>query len=143
MTPHFKTLGEIMITNTLWATESASAYAVAVRLLENSFQGLPVLDRSGNVVGKVTEMDLLQTLKAGRDIEKTRVDEIMALAPPVVNTETSLEQAVEIMDAHRLIRLPVIKGNRFIGSVNRHDLLRAWLGVWVDHERGNYAEIIG
>jgi CBS domain-containing protein len=60
-----------------------------------------------------------------------------------VNTETPLEQAVEIMEANQLVRLPVLNGGRFIGSVSRHDLLRAWLGVWLDSERGNYAEVIG
>lgn len=143
MKPHFKTIGEIKITNTLSATEDTPAYAVAVRLLETGFQGLPVLDRSGKVVGKVTEMDLLKALKAGRDLNAVRVREVMALAPPVVSTETPLEKAVEIMDAHHLIRLPVMKGSRFIGSVTRHDLLRAWLGYWVNHERGGYAQVIG
>jgi len=32
MKPHFKTLGEIMITNTLVATENTTAYTVSVLL---------------------------------------------------------------------------------------------------------------
>jgi CBS domain-containing protein len=143
MPPHFKIIGEITITNKLVAMEDAPAYDVALRLLETSFQGLPVLNRSGKVVGKVTEMDLLKALKNGRYLKQIRVKDIMAPAPPVVSTETPLERAVEIMDAHHLIRLPVMKGSRFIGSVTRHDLLRAWLGYWVDHERGDYAQVIG
>ena len=143
MKPHFKTVGEIIITNKLSAAENASAYAVAVRLLEANFQGLPVLDCSGNVVGKVTEIDLLKALKDDRDLRTIRVKDIMALAPPVVSNDTSLERAVEIMDSHHLIRLPVMKGSRFIGSVTRHDLLRAWLGIWMDDERGSYAQVIG
>jgi CBS domain-containing protein len=143
MKPHFKTLGEIMMTNTLAATENTFAYTAAVRLLETSFQGLPVLDCSGKVVGKVTEIDLLKALKQGRDLKAIQVKDIMASAPPVVSIETSLERAVEIMDAHHLTRLPVMKGSRFIGSVTRHDLLRAWLGFWVDYERGGQAHVMG
>jgi hypothetical protein len=26
-------------------------------------------------------------------------------------------------------------GRRYAGCVTRHELLRAWLGVWIDHER--------
>ena len=143
MEPHFKTIGEIRITNSLSATEETSAYTAAVRLLETSFQGLPVLDHSGKVVGKVTEIDLLKALKEGRDLKATRVKDIMASAPPVVSTETPLERAVEIMDAYHLTRLPVMKESRFIGSVTRHDLLRAWLGFWVDYERGSNAQVMG
>jgi len=143
MKPHFRTVGEIIITNTLFAREESPAYAVAMKLLAKSFQGLPVLDHSGKVVGKVTEINLLKALKAGKNLRKTTVREIMAEAPPVVDTETLLERAVEIMEANQLVRLPVMKNGRFIGSVSRHDLLRAWLGVWLDHERGSYAEVIG
>lgn len=143
MKPHFRTVGELMITNTLFAMEDSPAYAVAMKLLSMSFQVLPVLDRSGKVVGKVTEMDLLKALKAGKDLKEVRVGEIIAPSPTVVTTETTLEQAVEIMDTHHLIRLPVMRESRFIGSVMRHDLLRAWLVMWVDYERGSYAGVIG
>jgi len=142
MKPHFETIGEISITNRLSATEDTPAYAVAVRLLETNFQGLAVLDRFGKVMGKVTEMDLLNALKTGVDLKQIRVKDIMAPAPPVVSTETPLEQAVEIMGAHHLIRLPVLKGALFIGSVTRHDLLRAWLGHWPYHERGDHARVV-
>ena len=136
MQPHFHTVGEIMLTNHLATTEETSAHAVAMHLLHAGHQGLPVLDRVGRVVGKVTEINLLRALKDGRELKLTRVKEIMAPAPPVVSAETPLEAAMEIMEAHRLIRLPVMRDNRFVGSVTRHDLLRAWLGVWVDHHAG-------
>jgi CBS domain-containing protein len=129
----FRTVGEITITNTLYA----------IKLLLASFLVMPVLDRSGKVIGKVTEMDLLKALKASNDLKAIRVSEIMSTAPPVVTPNISLEQAIEIIDANRLTQLPVMKKGRFIGSVTRHDLLRACLGIWVDHDRGRYAEVIG
>ena len=52
MKPHFKTIGEIRITNKLSATEDTLAYTVAVKLLSISFQGLPVLDASDKVVAR-------------------------------------------------------------------------------------------
>lgn len=138
-----RTVGEITITNTLYATEDSTAYAVAMKLLLTSFQVMPVLDNSGKVIGKVTEMDLLRELKAGKDLKEIRIREIMEPAPPVVTAEIPLEHAIGIIDANRLTQLPVMKNGRFIGSVTRHDLLRAWLGVWVNHERGSYTEVIG
>ena len=84
-------------------------------------------------------MDLLKGLRAGRNLKQIRVREIMA-PPPVISTETTVEEAVEIMDANHLLRLPVIAGGRFIGNVTRHDLLRAWMGYWVDQD---YAQVIG
>ena len=111
-----------------------------MKLLTISFQGVPVLDCSGRVVGKITEMDLLKGLKAGRNLKQIRVGEIMAPPPPVIGTDTTVEEAVEIMDINHLLRLPVIANGRFIGNITRHDLLRAWLGYWVDQD---YAQVIG
>jgi len=133
MRPHFQTIGDIRISNTLSCTEETPANDVAMKLLTAGFQGLPVLDDSGAVVGKITEMELLKALKQGRDLKQTTVKEIMAPAPPVISTTTPLEAAVDLMDAYHLLRLPVMRDRRFAGSVTRHDLLRAWLGVWVDH----------
>jgi CBS domain-containing protein len=144
MPPRFKTLGEIRIINILSAVEDTPADALAMQLLETGFQSLAVLDASGTVIGKVTEMDLLKALVDGKDLRKLKAGDIMAPTPPVVNSETPIERAVGIMEANRLLRLPVIKGARFIGSVTRHDLLRAWLGLWIDDERGYYApQVIG
>jgi len=143
MRPCFQTIGEIRITNRFWAMEDTPAYSIAVRLLGTSFQGMPVLDAHGKVIGKVTEMDVLKALQVGLDLKQITAKDIMGSAPPVVGTGTTLERAVEIMDAHHLIRLPVMKEGHFIGSVTRHDVLRAWLGVWAYDERGNYAEVIG
>jgi len=144
MQPHFRTIGDITLTNSLAASEETSAHAVAMKLLQAGYQGLPVLDQQGRVVGKITEITLLRALKDGRDLKRTTVREIMAPAPPIVSMETPLEVAMEIMETHRLIRLPVMRGNRFLGSVTRHDLLRAWLGVWVDHHSGaSYASVMG
>src|SRR6266404_3860958 len=138
----FRTVGEITITNTLSSKEDTIASAVAIKLLFTSFQAMPVLDYSGKVVGKVTEMDLLKALMIGKDLREIRVGEIMSPPPPVVASETPLEETIVIIDANRLTQMPVMKDGRFIGSVTRHDLLRAWLGEWVDHEKGSYAEVI-
>lgn len=94
MKPHFKTVGDVMLSNRLSCTKATSAYSVALKLLEADFHGLPVLDDSGQVVGKLTEIDLLRALKAGRDLKTTAASEIMAPAPPSVGPKTPIEEAV-------------------------------------------------
>jgi predicted transcriptional regulator len=139
----FGTVGEIRISNTLFATEDCLAEVVALELLSTGFQIFPVLDCAWKVIGKVTEMDLLKVLRIGKDLRVIRIREIMAPPPPVATTEISLDQAVDIIDANHLIQLPVMKNGRFIGSVTRHDLLRAWLGKRMEHERVRSAEVLG
>lgn len=143
MEPCFSTIGQIRVTNRLSTVPEASAYAVAQGLLETGFLGMAVLGPSGAVTGKVTEIDLLRALASGADLKALRARDVMAGVPPIVGLETPLEHAVALMDAHHLIRLPVVERGRFVGSVTRHDLLRAWLGEWIYHERDTYGRILG
>jgi CBS domain-containing protein len=125
-----KTVGEVRITNTLSVLMGTIAYDAAVKLLQTGFHGLSVLNSEMKVVGKITELDLLKALTAGQDLKKVRVEQMMSPAPPVIYSETSTMEAVEIMESQHLFRLPVIKGGCFVGNITRHDLLREWLGVW-------------
>ena len=144
MKPHFETLSDIRIHNFLCVIEESSAYEAAMMLLESDFHGMPVLSANGALVGKVTEMNLLRALKTDRrPLKQIRVQEIMEPPPPMVGPETSLERATEIMDAHRLLRLPVFRAGRFVGNLTRHDLLRAWLGTSLFSEKDGPAHVIG
>lgn len=126
----FKTVGEVRITNTLSVSEGTIAYEAAVKLLQTGFQGLSVLDSEMRVVGKITEIDLLKALKAGQDLKQILAEEMMSPPPPIITSETSLTEAVEIMESQHLLRLPVLKEGCFVGNITRHDLLRAWLEIW-------------
>ena len=137
MKPHFKTVGEVKLTNDLWIGKNSLAIDAAMKLVETSFQGMMVLNSDHAVVGKITELDLLKALKTDKDMNKTKVHEIMEPNPSLINTETPLELVVDLMARHKLIRVPVIRDGVFIGSITRHDLLRAWLGLWNPRERGD------
>ena len=52
----------------------------------------------------------------------------------VVTPETTIEEAVEIMEEKRLLNLPVQMDGKVVYSVTRHDLLRAWIGLGTSGE---------
>ncbi len=142
MRPHFATVGEIKKTNVLSAKTETSAYQVALSLLDSSFQGMPIVDAENRVVGKITENDLLKALLEGKDLEKMEAGEIMQRCPVVIETDTPMEEAVRYMIELHLLRIPVVdQRGRLIASVTRHDLLRGWLGVWVNDERRGYVNL--
>ena len=142
MRPHYTSVGEIKKTNTLSATEETSAYEIALELLETSFQGMPIVNSQNQVVGKVSEIQLLKALSEGKDLEKTEAGEIMELCPPCIRETTPLEEAVSLMVQEHLLRIPVVDDHhRLIWTVTRHDVLRAWMGVWLPEERGGHVEV--
>lgn len=51
-----------------------------------------------------------------------------------VAEDTSIDEAVKMMEEKRLLNLPVRRNGGVTYSVTRHDLLRAWVGLGLDIE---------
>ena len=109
------------------------AIDVALEMLHSPrYTGMPVLNANHQVVGIVSEQDFLRALRDQRSLEDITVKEIMTPSPIVIDEATTLEKASKIMEDAHIPRLPVIKGDVLVGTVTRHDLLRAWLGMDVE-----------
>jgi CBS domain-containing protein len=134
-----------------WGVISVEADTPVVRaaqiMLQNKVSGLPVVDAAGNLVGIVTEGDFLRRGELGTQRRRPRwlefligpgqlateyvracgrkVREIMTPSPCTVAQETSLEDIVNLMEKHRIKRLPVVSEGKPIGVVSRANLLHA------------------
>jgi CBS domain-containing protein len=112
--------------------------ARAVRaMLQNDISGLPVLNAEGQLVGMVTEGDLLHRAETGTQRKRPRwleffmspgkladeyvhthgrkVSEVMTADPVSVVEETPLEDVVAKMEKRRIKRIPVVRGD-FAGT---------------------------
>jgi CBS domain-containing protein len=132
MRPKFQTVGEIKLGNMLFAKEQSSAFDVAARLLDAHESGMPVVDQNERVVGFISEQDLLIALRGPGRLEDIAVREIMNPIVVVAQEDATLEEVSEVMEDLRIHRLPVVQGERLVGTVTRHDLIRAWLGLNVN-----------
>ncbi len=88
---------------------------------------MPIVNSEDQVVGKVSELDLIRALMEGKDLKETEAGELMQRCPVVVNEETPLEEVASYMMQLHLFRIPVVdEENRLVGTITRHDLLRLW-----------------
>ena len=97
--------------------------ADALALMANyKIGGIPVIDASGFLVGIVTNRDLRFERNMDRPIE-----EVMTRDNLVTTTEsTNLEKAAEILQNHKIEKLPVIdKNGKLIGLVTYKDITKA------------------
>lgn len=113
--------------------------------------GLPVVDAEGQLVGLLSEGDLLRRAeihtekhrpkwldfllgpgRSAQDYVKShsrRVADMMTAEPIAVDEATPLEEVVALMEKRRIKRVPVLRANRLVGIVTRSDLLRAFLNA--------------
>jgi CBS domain-containing protein len=115
-------------------------------MLAQRVSGLPVLDGQGHLVGIVTEGDLLRRAEIGTDgaqagwlksllmpsavaadyvhTHARHVSGVMTHNPVFVTSETTLEEAANLMLRKRIKRLPVMAHGQLAGVISRTDLLR-------------------
>jgi len=140
MKPKLETVGEIKKGNTLFTYPDVPIGKVAENLVHSRWTGMPVVDREKRVIGMVSEQDLLRAFRAYESLlflDEIKVKEIMTTPPIVIKETTAVEEASKIMEDAHIHRLPVVKDGVLIGTVTRHDLLRAWLGMSAE-EGANY-----
>lgn len=127
---------------------SDASVAEAARLmLEYRISGLPVVDADGNLVGIVTEGDFLRRPEAGTERRRPRwlelfvgserladeyvhshsrkVEDVMTRTVVTATEDTPVEEVIELMERHRIKRVPVVRDRKIIGIVSRANFLRA------------------
>ena len=124
-----KTVGQIIGTNDLLFHTGQNGLAVAVELLSTHTPGAPVVDDRGEFIGFISEFDVLLALEVNKDLSKVTAGEIMAKDRISITEETTIEDAVRMMEEKRLLNLPVKRNGKVMYTVTRHDLLRAWIGL--------------
>jgi IMP dehydrogenase len=97
--------------------------ADALALMANyKIGGIPVIDASGFLVGIVTNRDLRFERNMDRPIEEVMTHENLV----TTSESTNLEKAAEILQYHKIEKLPVIdKNGKLIGLVTYKDITKA------------------
>jgi len=121
------TAGQIMQKPVLATTMRASARDVAAQLLRNEFSGMPVAERDGTLMGVVTEADILRVLGEGKALETLTAADIMTEKPATVDLEAPITEVIQILQEHRILRVPVTERGRLVGIISRSDIIRAVL----------------
>jgi CBS-domain-containing membrane protein len=140
-------VSDLMTRSVLSVSEDANIFDAIRLMLRNHVSGLPVVNSDNQVVGIVTEGDLLNRLETGTQKQRSglalffagpgkmaadyvhaagrKVGDVMTRGVQTVDIDAPLAEAVEKMERHRCKRLPVMSESRMVGILSRVDFLRA------------------
>jgi CBS domain-containing protein len=116
---------DVMTWGAILVSADAPILQAAQLMLENRVSGLPVVDAKRNLIGIVTEADLLRHGMTCGLASERRVEEVMTPNPHRITGDALLEEIVYLMEKHRIKRLPVVDDGHVVGMVSRANLLQA------------------
>jgi len=123
-----KALGQIVPTNIVKFREDQNGMEVTKELLLTKMPGGVVANENNQLVGFISEFDLLGVLEAGKDLKQMTAREIMVKKGISIPDSVSIQKAVKIMRKNHLLNLPVEHNGEVVYTITRHDLLGAWVG---------------
>jgi len=114
------------------AKENTNAEAIGARLLAGEFNGVPVVDDNGAVIGIVTAIDILKAIRKNGNNKKLNTitaKDIMTPNPSVVRADSPIEDIIDIMIQKEIVLVPVVEdgnnnNNKLLGVVARLDIIR-------------------
>jgi CBS domain-containing protein len=99
----------------------ASVAEAAGRLATDDIGSLIV----GEVVGIVTESDVVESVSDGRRASRTPVRAVMSAPVVTVTADATLRTAIDRMNDRNLKKLPVTDGGEVVGIVTTTDVIAA------------------
>lgn len=84
---------------------------------------VPVCDNSQNVVGLVTDRDIiLRAIACNKDVNSTPVSEIMTCEVCCCTPNADVTEAENLMSQNQIKRIPVVDNNKIVGILTLGDL---------------------
>jgi len=142
---------DVMTPDVISADPDATVLQAARYMIQHHISGLPVIDKTGTLVGILSEGDFLRRRETHTDRRPSRwleflmgpgklaaqyththgskVSEVMTTNLHTVSEDTSLEKVVEMMERYRIKRVPVLRGKKIVGIVTRANLMHAMVSL--------------
>jgi CBS domain-containing protein len=140
---------DIMTRDIVSVTPETEVTEVAKLLLDKHFNGVPVLDGNGDMVGIICQSDLIaeqkklplpsvftildsfipihplgKTTREVHKIAAIKASDAMTPHPVSVAPETGIDEVAEVMVNRGFHTLPVVEGGKLVGIIGKSDVLR-------------------
>ncbi len=139
---------DVMTTHVITVGPDATIQEVAQLLLKHRFSAVPVVDRQGELVGIVSEGDLLRRAEVGTDRRRAwwlrlltgaetlaadyvkshsrKASDVMTKRVITATSDTPLSKIATLLERNSIKRVPVVDEGKLVGIVTRANLVQAF-----------------
>jgi len=138
---------DIMVSPVITVKPSLSVRDVANLFLERKISAAPVVDDAGNLVGLVSEGDLLRRVETGTERGRSSwlrllttgevlateyvkarartIADVMTRRVVTATVDTALKDVATLMEKNSIKRVPIVSAGRLVGIISRSNLVQA------------------
>ncbi len=116
---------DVMIKDVVVVNESTPLKEVAKTFSERRITGAPVVNAQGELVGVISETDIIRKSTSIGAWSPSTAGQIMTKPPVSVAPDTTLQRVCELMFNRRIHRVVVAEGIQIRGIITTMDILRA------------------
>jgi acetoin utilization protein AcuB len=139
-------VGDRMTKRPITITEDIGIDKALELMHSEKVRRLPVLDKHGQLVGIVSELDLLKASPSPATslsiyelpylLSRIKMRDIMTKDVVTVTEDTPLEEAALIMAENKIGGMPVMRGDKLVGIITETDLFKIFLEMLGAREEG-------
>jgi CBS domain-containing protein len=152
---------DVMTRDVISVGPQTTVHDVAALMAEKRISGVPVVTETNMVIGVVSQSDLIHRAELGTDRRRKwwlrvfsddrqlakdfsqshgqTARDVMVRHVVTIRADAELGEAAELLDSHRVKRLPVVDNGKLVGMLTRTDLVRA-LAATRDRSRGEVGD---
>lgn len=139
-------VGQRMTHNPITITPDTAVPEAQAIMRREKIQRLPILDKSGKLVGIVTSLDLIHASPSPAStldiyemhylLSKLKVESVMTKHVITVTEDLPVEEAARIMADNQISGLPVMRGSVLVGIITESDIFRLFIELFGARRKG-------
>ncbi|WP_253288909.1 CBS domain-containing protein [Amphibacillus sp. MSJ-3] len=115
-------VSDIMSEHLICSRPDDTIVNVSQLMAEQDVGAIPICDDQHNLLGIVTDRDLIIRGYAEGKMPDEKVEQCMTEDLITANADMTVKEAGEVMGQNQIRRLPILKGKKIIGIVSLKDL---------------------
>ncbi len=98
---------------------------VVHKMITYGLPGMPVVNETTEVIGVVTEFNVLGAVREGMDLGKMTASRIMTKHPATAEVNTSTDDLIQTMLLNNYTMIPILNNGKYAGVVSRFSIMDA------------------